>query len=120
MPQSRRSLYFVGDSLEVLKALPRPVQHGIGTALRLAQEGQKDPNSKPLRGFGGASVLEVIEDFDGNTYRAVYTVRLRSGIYVLHCFQKKSKSGIATSKRDLDLIHRRLRLAIEQDKALLQ
>jgi phage-related protein len=120
MPQSRRALYFVGDSLDVLKALPRPVQRGIGTALRLAQEGNKDPNTKPLKGFGGASVLEVVEDFDGNTYRAVYTVRLRSGIYVLHCFQKKSKSGIATSKRDLDLIQRRLKLALEQDKALLR
>ena len=66
------------------------------------------------------SVLEVIEDFDGNTYRAVYTVKLRSGIYVLHCFQKKSKSGIATPKRDMDLIRRRLNLAIEQDKELRQ
>lgn len=120
MSHARRALYFVGDSLEVLKALPRSVQHGIGTALRLAQEGSKDPSAKPLNGFGGASVLEVVEDFDGNTYRAVYTVRLRSGIYVLHCFQKKSKSGMATSKRDLDLIQRRLKLAIEQDKALVR
>jgi len=98
--------------------LPKPVRHGIGTALRLAQEGSKDPNAKPLKGFGGAGVLEVIEDFDGNTFRAVYTVKLRSGVYVLHCFQKKSKSGIATTRRDLDLVHRRLRTAIEQDKAL--
>jgi len=120
MPRTRRGLYFVGDSLDVLKTLPRAVQHGIGTALRLAQEGNKDPNAKPLKGFGGASVLEVVEDFDGNTYRAVYTVRLRSGIYVLHCFQKKSKSGIATSKRDLDLIQRRLNLAIAQDKAMMR
>lgn len=118
MAKPRRNLYFVGDSLDVLRELPRPVQHGIGTALRLAQEGLKDPSAKPLKGFGGASVLEVVEDFDGNTYRAVYTVKLRSGIYVLHCFQKKSKSGIATAKRDLDLIQRRLNIAIEQDKAL--
>lgn len=120
MSTPRRTLYFVGDSLEVLRELPRPVQHGIGTALRLAQEGHKDPSAKPLRGFGGAGVLEVIEDFDGNTYCAVYTVKLRSGIYVLHCFQKKSKSGIATPKRDMDLIRRRLNLAIEQDKELRQ
>src|SRR5688572_23898324 len=79
MSQLRRALYFVGNSIDVLKALPRSVQHGLGTALRLAQEGNKDPNAKPLKGFGGASVLEVVEDFDGNTYRAVYTVRLRSG-----------------------------------------
>lgn len=104
----------------MLRTLPRPVQHGIGTALRLAQEGLKDPNTKPLKGFGGAGVLEVIEDFDGNTYRAIYTVRLKSGVYVLHCFQKKSKSGIATAKRDLDLIQRRMKLAIEQDKAMSQ
>jgi phage-related protein len=107
----------VGDSLDVLRQLPRPVQHGIGTALRLAQEGHKDPGAKPLKGFGGAGVLEVIEDFDGNTCRAVYTVKLRSGVYVLHCFQKKSKSGIATSKRDLDLVRRRLAIATEQDEA---
>jgi phage-related protein len=116
MSVTRRDLYFVGDSFEVLKALPRPAQHGIGTALRLAQEGRKDPNAKPLRGFGGAGVLEVVEDFDGNTYRAVYTVKLRSGVYVLHCFQKKSKSGIATTKRDIDLIRRRLSAAVEQDR----
>src|ERR1051325_8709772 len=108
MPKERRALYFVGDSFEVLRQLPKQVQHGIGTALRLAQEGGKDPNAKPLKGFGGAGVLEVIEDFDGNTFRAIYTVKLRSGVYVLHCFQKKSKSGIATTKRDLDLVRRRL------------
>ena len=111
-------MYFVGDSFDVLRQLPRPVQHGIGTALRLAQEGSKDPSAKPLKGFGGAGVLEVIEDFDGNTFRAVYTVKLRSGVYVLHCFQKKSKSGIATTQRDLDLVRRRLTIAMEQDKAL--
>lgn len=118
MAQQRRDLYFVGDSFEVLRQLPKPAQHGIGTALRLAQEGSKDPGAKPLKGFGGAGVLEVIEDFDGNTFRAVYTVKLRSGVYVLHCFQKKSKHGIATPKRDLDLVRRRLSMAMEQDKAL--
>jgi phage-related protein len=71
-----------------------------------------------LKGFGGAGVLEVIEDFDGNTFRAVYTIKLRSGVYLLHCFQKKSKSGIATTKRDLDLVRWRLSAAMEQDKVL--
>ena len=108
--------FFVGDSFEVLKSLPKAVQHGIGAALRLAQEGLKDPGAKPLKGFGGAGVLEVVEDFDGNTYRAVYTVKLRSGIYVLHCFQKKSKRGIAMAKRDIDLVRRRLSAAIDQDR----
>ncbi len=112
----RRDLYFVGDNFDVLKSLPKAVQHGIGTALRLAQEGHKDSSAKPLKGLGGAGVLEVVEDFDGNTYRAVYTVKLRSGVYVLHCFQKKSKSGIATTKRDIDLIRRRLSAAVEQDR----
>ena len=117
MPERRRDLYFVGDSFDALREFPKPVQHGIGTALRLAQEGRKDPHAKPLKGFGGASVLEAIEDFDGNTFRAVYTVKLRSGVYVLHCFQKKSKSGIATPKRDLDLVRRRLNIAMKQDEA---
>lgn len=116
MTSTRRDLYFVGDSFAALKRLPKPVQHGIGTALRLAQEGLKDPNAKALKGFGGAGILEIVEDYDGNTYRAVYTVKLRSGVYVLHCFQKKSKSGIATDKRDVDLVHRRLAAAIQQDR----
>lgn len=85
-------------AFDVLRELPRPVQHGIGTALRLAQEGHRDPNAKPLRGFGGAGVLEVIEDFDGSTYRAVYTVKLRSGVYVLHGFQKEEQERDRNTK----------------------
>jgi phage-related protein len=75
------------------------------------QAGVKPDNAKPLKGFKGAGVLEIVEDFDGNTYRAVYTVKLAGVIYVLHCFEKKSKKGIQTPKQKIDLIHRRLRLA---------
>jgi len=79
--------------------------------------GEEKPSSaKPLKSFGGASVPEIVEDFDSDTYRAVYTVRLRSGIYVLHAFQKTSTRGIKTSKRGIDLIEARLKEAIENDK----
>lgn len=73
--------------------------------------GGKHESAKPLKGFKGAGVLEVVENYDGDTYRAVYTVRFAEVIYVLHCFQKKSKSGIATPKQDLDLIQARLKTA---------
>ena len=86
----------------------------MGYALYQAQVGRKAPTAKPLRGFGGASVLEIVEDFQANTYRAVYTVKFVERVYVLHVFQKKSKKGIATPKADVDLIKKRLGLA-EQD-----
>ena len=81
--------------------------------LYLAERGGKHPDAKPLRGFGGSGVLEIVEDHDGNTFRAVYTVKLADAVYVLHAFQKKSKKGIATPKGDLDLIKDRLRQARE-------
>ncbi len=83
----------------------------FGYALHLAQHGGKHQQAKPLKGFGSAGVLEVVEDDDGSTYRAVYTVRFGNAVYVLHCFQKKSHKGIATPKQDMDLIHARLKLA---------
>ena len=91
--------------------MPDEVQDTFGYALHLAQSGKKHHQAKPLKGFGSAGVLEVIEDSDGSTYRAVYTVRLGNAVYVLHCFQKKSKHGIATAKTDLDLIRERLKMA---------
>jgi phage-related protein len=84
------------------------VRRDIGQALYAAQQGETDPSAKPLKGFGGGSVLEIVAGYNSNTWRGVYTVRYSEAIYVLHAFQKKSKSGIATSKRDFDLIHRRL------------
>ena len=105
---------FVGSSREDLREFPDEVKQDIGYALFEAQRGLKPASAKPLKGFGGASVLEVIEDFRGGTYRAVYTVRFRETVYVLHCFQKKSRHGIKTPERDLDLVRQRLKAA-EQD-----
>lgn len=111
-----RQLFWVGRSLDDLKRFPEEVRGGVGYALYLAQLGQKHQSAKPLKGFAGASVLEIVEDFDTDTYRAVYTVRLNSGIYVLHAFQKKSSRGIVTSRRDIELIQARLKAAIEDDR----
>jgi phage-related protein len=104
-----KPLRWVGSSKKDLMAMPEEVQDVFGYALHLAQSGQKHPDSKPLKGFGGAGVLEVIEDFQGDAYRAVYTVRVPGAVYVLHCFQKKSTQGIATPKHDVELIKSRLK-----------
>jgi len=109
-----KKIDFIGSSREELKRFPEEVKDDIGYALFEAQEGKKPAAAKPLKGFGGAGVLEIIEDFAGDTYRAVYTVKFNKVIYVLHCFQKKSKHGIKTPQQDLDLIKRRLKIA-EQD-----
>jgi phage-related protein len=106
-----KPLVWVGDSLEDLWDFPSAVQREIGFALRRAQDGGKHPDAKPLKGFGGASVLEIVEDHDGDTFRAVYTVRFADAIYVLHVFQKKSKKKIATPKHELELIRARLKEA---------
>ncbi len=94
--------------------MPAEVQDVFGFALHLAQSQKKHPDAKPLKGFGGAGVLEVVENFSGDTYRAVYTVRYAQAIYVLHCFQKKSPKGIVTAKHDVDLIKSRLK-AVEEN-----
>ena len=88
---------------------PEDVKHVMGFALHQAQIGEKNVDAKPLKGFGGASTLEVVDDYDGDTYQAVYTVKFEGFVYVLHCFQKKSKKGIATPKEDIDLIRARLK-----------
>ena len=106
-----RSLVWVASARKDLLEMPDQVRSDFGFAFYLAQIGLKHEHAKPLQGFGSASVLEVVEDFDGDTYRAVYTVRLANAVYVLHCFQKKSKRGIATRKSDLDKIRERLRAA---------
>jgi phage-related protein len=120
MPRQRpllKPLYWMGPTLKDLRDSPEEVKDGIGYALELVQKGEKPANAKPLKGFGGASVLEIVEDFDGDTWRAVYTVSIADAIYVLHFFQKKAKTGIATPRRELDLIRRRLRDAVEHGKA---
>ena len=109
-----KKLDFIGSSRKDIRAFPEEVKDNIGYALFEVQEGKKPASAKPLKGFSGAGVLEIIEDFSGDTYRAVYTVSFKKVIYVLHCFQKKSKRGIKTSQRDIDLIKRRLK-AVEED-----
>ena len=111
-----RRLAWVGASYDDLKSLPRPVQREFGIALRMAQLKQMPRRAKPLKGFGGAGVLELIDDFDGDTYRAVYTVRLQHAVYVLHVFQKKSKRGRELPKSDRALIESRLRRAEQIDR----
>ena len=111
MVQELRTLVWIASTKKDLMGMPEDVQDTFGYALHLAQSGKKHEQAKPLKGFGSAGVLEVVEDDVGSTYRAVYTVRLQSAVYVLHCFQKKSTRGIATPKPDLDLIRERLKAA---------
>jgi phage-related protein len=106
-----RDLKWIGSSRKDMQAVPAHVRRIFGYALYAAQLGETPPSAKPLRGFGGAGVLELIEDYSSNTYRAVYTVRFASKIFVLHVFQKKSKRGVANPKQDLDLIRNRLKVA---------
>lgn len=106
-----KPLEWVASSKKDLMVMPPEVVDVFGFALHLAQHGGKHSQAKPLKGFGSAGVLEVVEDDDGSTYRAVYTVRFGNAVYVLRCFQKKSHKGITTPKQDIDLIHDRLKLA---------
>jgi phage-related protein len=113
-----KPLEWIGSAKKDLMALPAAVVDVFGYALYLAQIGTKHEQAKPLKGFGSAGVLEVVEDSRGGTYRAVYNVRFAARVFVLHVFQKKSKSGIATPKADLDLIKARLKLAAKRAKEL--
>jgi len=108
-----KPLVWIGSSKKDLKTFPQEVQDLLGYALYVAQMGGKHPDAKPLKGFGGAGVLEIVDDHQGDTYRAVYTVKLREVVYALHAFQKKSTTGITTRKQDIDLIKQRLRQAQE-------
>ena len=113
-PAQPKPVHWVGSSKEDLSAFPDDVKRRVGGALWDAQMGQKAPFAKPLKGFGGGGVLEVVDDFDGDTYRAVYTVLFREVVYVLHAFQKKSTRGIQTPKREIELIRQRLKRAGEE------
>ena len=108
MPDEPKAVVWVGSSRRDLKTFPKHVRFDIGQALYTAQMGETDPAAKPLKGFGGARVMEIINRHDTNTYRAVYAVQFVDVIYVLHAFQKKAKRGIATSQKDMELIRRRL------------
>lgn len=110
---SIKPVVWIGRARRDLSAFPEEVKDAIGYALYIAQRGGKHVNAKPLRGFGGAGVLEIVENHASDTYRAVYTVRLAGRIYVLHVFQKKSKAGIKTPKPEIELIKSRLKRAEE-------
>ena len=103
-----KPVVWLGSSKKDLKRFPESVQDEIGRDLLRVQRGAVPRTAKPLRGFGGAGVFELVEDLVGNTYRAVYIAKLASAVYVLHVFQKKSKTGSETAKHDIDLIRRRL------------
>ena len=107
---------FIGSSRDDLKEFPDEVKQDIGYALFEAQKGEKAQAAKPLKGFGGSGVLEIVENFSAGTYRAVYAVRFEKVIYVLHCFQKKSKHGIKTPQQEINLIKQRLKVAEEDYK----
>ncbi len=111
MTNKEKPLEWIASSHKDLMALPSDVRRRFGYALSLAQIGDQDDAAKVLKGFGGTGVLEVVEDDAGGTYRAVYTVKFAEAMFVLHCFQKKSKSGIATPKADMDIIRARLKVA---------
>lgn len=120
MNAPRKPLHWIGSSKEDLLDLPRKVQKEAGYALYLAQMGLKHSNVKPLSGFGGRGVLEVVEDDIGGTYRAVYTVKFKEAIYVLHAFQKKSKKGKETPKEEMEIVKNRLKLAENTHKNWLK
>ncbi len=108
MNESERPLVWLGSSRRDLRAFPREVRREMGAALYAAQQGETDPAAKPLKGFGGASVLEIVARDESGAWRAVYTVRYAEAVYVLHAFQKKSRSGITTPKQEIELIKLRL------------
>lgn len=109
--RKEKPLEWISSSYKDLMALPVGVRQNVGYALSLAQMGEQADTVTVLTGFGGAGVLEVIENDAGGTYRAVYTVKFAEAVFVLHCFQKKSKNGISTPKPDMDIIRSRLKIA---------
>jgi phage-related protein len=113
---TQKPVEWIGSSRDDLRQFPREVRRVMGQAIDDAQHGGEHPAVKALKGFGGRGVLEIVDDFDGDTYRAVYTVKFAGVVYVLHAFQKKSKKGIATPQREIDLIKARLKRAEDHYK----
>jgi phage-related protein len=111
-----KPVVWIGSSKADFLEFPEEVKDLVGYALYVAQQGGKHPDAKPLQGFGGAGILEVLADHRGDTFRTIYTVRLAGIVYILHAFQKKSKSGIRTPKAEIDLLKARLKRA-EQEHA---
>ncbi len=118
-PPSVKPVIWVGSSRKDLREFPDPVRDHIGYALYVAQYGGKHRDAKVMTGFGGAGVVEVVKDYRGDTFRAVYTLRHAGVVYVLHAFQKKSKSGRETPRRDMDLVKQRLREAEKMAKEMI-
>ena len=116
--QHEKPLVWIGSSKRDLMALPVPIRKFFGHALDFAQHGDKHDAAKVLKGFGGAGVLEIVEDGRGGTYRAVYTIKFKEAVFVLHVFHKKSKHGIETPKPDLDIIRERLKVAEQMVKEM--
>jgi len=106
-----KPVIWVGSSRKDLREFPEPVQDHVGYALYVAQRGGRHRDTKVLTGFGGAGVVEIVKDYRGDTFRAVYTLRYAGAVYVLHAFQKKSKTGLGMPRRDMELIKQRLREA---------
>jgi phage-related protein len=117
--QKEKPLAWLGSSKKDLMALPVVVRKFFGHALDFAQRGEQHDAVKVLKGFGGAGVLEIVGNEQGGTYRAVYTVKFEIAVFVLHVFQKKSKSGIATPKPDMDIIRERLKVAEKFSQEML-
>jgi phage-related protein len=115
-----RRVIWVGSSEKDLSVFPREVQRNMGRVLLYAQEGGKAANAKPLQGFSGASIMEIVESDACGTYRCIYTIKFQTGIYVLHAFQKKSRKGIATPKEHIDMVKRRLKRAAEIDAEIIE
>lgn len=111
-----KPVFWITSSLDDLRAFPEEVRQMMGYALWLAQRGEKHADAKPLKGFGGATILEIVEDHGGNTFRGIYTVKFPRAVYVLHAFQKKSKRGIQTPQQEVNLIRKRLKTAEEHYK----
>lgn len=117
---NKKPVYWIGSSKKDLSVFPQPVKDVMGFALHQAQVGGKHEAAKPLKGFGGGGVLEIVEDHDGDTYRGVYTVKFPNAVYALHAFQKKSTTGSKTSKGDIELIRKNLKVAEADSEAELK
>ncbi len=109
MTKYEKTLIWIGSSKKYLMAFPEDVKDVFGYALHLAQHGEKHLDARPLKGFGGAKTLEVVDDHQVDTYRPVYTVKFEGYVFVSHCFQKKSKKGVTTPKPDMDKVRARLK-----------
>jgi phage-related protein len=110
---SLRPIIWAPQTLRELRSFPKKVKREFGRALQFAQAGDKHPAAKPLKGFGGGGILEIVEDYDRGSYRAVYAIRFKEAVYVLHVFQKKSRKGIETARSDVNLIKERLKWATQ-------